>query len=309
MNDNIRDQGSCWIKPHHVSFWSLLLSIDTKYSFIQSPAQKQRIEKSKHLEDRDEEKPIRHPEKLKILGRKGATMMGRSMLISSIAILTAVVFDIIILPSPVESAGASLYSTSQFVQSISTPDEFENFMNDHSIWMIQFCTSQSTKCKSNSELIKQYDALASISRGLYNIGYIDVSSDDGKQISQTFNVISSDGDVDFTKFKPTFLMFGDDRKNPTKYTGVQDAQNMLNKIMEFALETLQVRARGGSPGSSSGGGSSNSGGSSSSSSRRSSRSKSKVVQLTKDNFEKEILNSPLVSAVACKFSVRCCRRR
>ena len=225
-------------------------------------------------------------------------MIGRSRVFPVFAILTAVVSNIVVLPSPVEPAD-TLYSTSQFVQSISSPDEFETFMNDHSIWMIQFCTSQSSKCKSNSELIIQYDALASISRGLYNIGYIDVASDAGAQISQTFNVISSEGEIDYTKFKPTFLMFGDDRKNPTKYTGVQDAQNMLNKIMEFALETLQVRARGGSPGS--GSSSSSSGGSSSSSSRRSSRSsKSKVVQLTKDNFDKEILNSPLVSAVACK---------
>ena len=144
--------------------------------------------------------------------------------------------------------------------------------------------------------------MASIARGLYNIGYIDVSTDAGKAISEGFDIKSTD---DPTKIRPTFLLFGDDRKNPTKYKGKQDAQNMLNTIMETALETLQHRASGNGgtpPPPKSGESSSSSDGGGKRSNRRSSKSSpSKVLQLTTDNFEKEILNSPLVSAVACKL--------
>ena len=206
------------------------------------------------------------------------------------------ILAVAILPSTM--ASSSLYSTSQFVQAIEDQSSFENFMNDNGIWLMQFCSSQSAKCK-NTELTTQYDALATISRGLYNIGYIDISTDDGKAMGEVFDIRGGDA---ATKIRPTFLLFGDDRQNPTPYKGVQDAQNMLNAIMETALETLQVRARGGGPPPPKSGG----GGSTSSSGRSNSRraSDSKVLQLTSDNFEQEILNSPLVSAVACKYSNR-----
>jgi hypothetical protein len=59
-------------------------------------------------------------------------------------------------------------------------------------------------------------------------------------------------------------------------------------MVDMSIITLKLRA--GDPSASSGGGHSSSG-----------RGESKVVQLTSANFQKEVLDSPLVSAVACKY--------
>jgi len=77
---------------------------------------------------------------------------------------------------------------------------------------------------------------------------------------------------------PTLYIFAHDKKQPKKYKGGRDPQNMIQALMDAIVETIQKRGSGAAGTSSSG--------------------PSKVVQLNGTNFQTKVLDNPLVSLVA-----------
>ena len=153
------------------------------------------------------------------------------------------------------------------------------------IWMITFFSS-SSESQNVEKNLPEISKAASITRGVFRFGTVDVSTDGGIEIADKYNVRA-------TSSLPSIYMFTDEAK-PQKYTGKKTTQEILNKMVQTGIETIQTRAGGGGgPGSSAGG---------PGSSKSSSTGPSKVVHLTSSNFQEKVLDSPLVSAVACKYT-------
>jgi hypothetical protein len=153
------------------------------------------------------------------------------------------------------------------------------------IWMITFYSSSSSSDasqQSERQLVSEISLAATITRGVFHFGAVDVSADAGKEIAEQYEIRSSS--------LPSIYMFTDDSK-PKKYTGKKTTQEILNKMVQTGIETIQARA-GGANGSTGG---------TAGSSESSSKGPSKVVHLTSENFQEQVLDSPLVSAVACKY--------
>jgi thiol-disulfide isomerase/thioredoxin len=163
---------------------------------------------------------------------------------------------------------ANLYEGDKNVKIFDKFSAFEKeVIKGDGVWMVQF---YSPTCPHCQKLVNDYKKAAEITAGVYNIAAVDMSTEAGQRIGATYKVDTY----------PTIFMFGDD-KAPSPYTGSRNTQDMLQKIVEFAMKTLRVRA--GDP------------------TAKNSAGPSKVVQLTSANFQAEVLDSPLVSMVACKF--------
>lgn len=186
------------------------------------------------------------------------------------------------------AALASLYDDNPYVVSF---DEVPNFKSQvagsDAVWMIHFFSQSAS---SSQQVVPEFSQVALIARGIFHVGAVDVSTDAGQAIAEAYGVKTSSSSI---------MFFGDDGDKPKKLAGKKTAQEMLQELIQVGIETIRVRAGGSSSGPQSGGGG---GGSSShgSSSSSSSGGKSKVVQLTDSNFQQEVLDNPLVSAVACK---------
>jgi hypothetical protein len=175
---------------------------------------------------------------------------------------------------------ANLYDGDDYVVSFDEVTKFENQVaGGDPLWIIQFFSPDAS---SSQKLVQEYSQIAKITRGIIQVGAVDVSTEAGAEIAKTYGVKTS------SSSSPTIMFFGDDATKPKKYTGKKATEELLQESIQTALDTLVARA-GGTPKGSSG-----------SSSSSSSGGKSKVVQLTGGNFEDEVLNNPLVSAVACK---------
>jgi len=151
------------------------------------------------------------------------------------------------------------------------------------VWMITFYSSASDS-QSAEKLLPEISKAASITRGVFHFGAVDVSTDGGNEIADKYTIVRA------TSSLPSIYIFSDEAK-PQKYTGKKTTQEILNKMVQTGIETIQTRA-GGAPGNSGGG---------PGSSKSSSTGPSKVVHLTSSNFQEKVLDSPLVSAVACKY--------
>jgi hypothetical protein len=203
-------------------------------------------------------------------------------------------------PPTTTATTTTLYLGSKFVQVI---EKLETIHSSAGIWMLQFCNpTTNTECHT---LVPQYTLLAGIVEGIYHVGYVDTSRSAGTVIGSFYDIDTTT--TSSSRSGPIFILLGEDKTRPIRYTGPQNTQDMLQVIVELALETLRTRAgdpaasktsakkKKSTAGSSSGSGSGNSKRSSSG------KSSSKVIQLTAANFQEEILNSPLVAAVACKY--------
>lgn len=150
------------------------------------------------------------------------------------------------------------------------------------IWMVLFFSPTSSECQ---RMVKDYKQVATIARGIYNVAAVDMSTDVGQRIGDEFANIESSTSV------PMTYVFGDESK-PKRYRGNPTAQDMLQELVGYAMNTLKVRA-GDPTAKREGDGGGDDG------------AASKVVQLTSSNFQQEVLDNPKVSAVACKsfFSI------
>jgi hypothetical protein len=197
----------------------------------------------------------------------------------------------------------TLYTGSKFVQVIET---LETIQSSPGIWMLQFCNPNTTTNTADEchALVPDYTLLAGIVHGIYNVGYVDTATAAGTVIASFYDIDTATTTTSSSNSGPIFILLGEDKTRPIRYTGPQNTQDMLQVIMELALETLRTRA--GDPAASKTNAkkkksSSGSGSSKNKPSSSSGKSSSKVIQLTSANFQEEILNSPLVAAVACKY--------
>lgn len=188
----------------------------------------------------------------------------------------------------VSLANNNLYDGDKhYVQTFDQYSSFDkNVLQGDGIWMIQFYSPTLPQCK---DLVQDYKMLANVARGVFNIAAIDTSTKAGQRIASMYQVDSF----------PAMFLIGDSKK-PVKYTGAHNVQEMFQEVMDFAVNTIRLRSgdpmgdptaqQSGKEKSSSSGGGGGGGGS------------SKVVQLTSSNFEDQVLNNPMVSAIACEFS-------
>ena len=144
-------------------------------------------------------------------------------------------------------------------------------LNADMLWMLVFSIPDCAECKTFE---KEYAIVATVARGAMGVGVVDVSTEAGKKIGSLYDVDSY----------PTVLLMGDD-KTPVEYTGELKAQEIFNDYLKLLMDTLSKRAeppdasRNHHPGG----------------------IESQVVILTSSNFQKEVLDNPLVYAVACKL--------
>jgi thiol-disulfide isomerase/thioredoxin len=193
----------------------------------------------------------------------------------------------------VSLANNNLYDGDKhYVQTFDQYSSFDkNVLQGDGIWMIQFYSPTCPHCK---DLVQDYKMLANVARGVFNIAAIDTSTEAGQRIASMYQVDSF----------PTMFLIGDSKK-PVKYTGAHNVQDMFQEVMDFAVNTIRLRSGDpmGDPTAQ------QSGGGKSSSSGGGGGGPSKVVQLTSSNFEEQVLNNPMVSAIACEFSFEalgCC---
>ena len=144
-------------------------------------------------------------------------------------------------------------------------------LNGDKVWMLVFSIPDCAECKTFE---KEYGRVAEVTRGVTGVGVVDVSTEAGKKIGSLYDVDSY----------PTVLLMGDD-KTPVEYTGELKAQVIFNDYLQLLMDTLSQRAEPPDA----------------SRNHHSGGIESKVFILTSSNFQKEVLDNPLVYAVACKL--------
>ena len=193
--------------------------------------------------------------------------MGRKLLVLALVALANLV-------------SADLYHNAKHVVSFTDENDFESaVVNSDSVWMIQFYSSQDAA--KSQRLVPEYVQVAEIGRGIFSLGVVDVSTEAGQVLAKKHGIKTTSTSL------PSLWLFADTPK-PKKYTGkATKAQDLLNEMIQTAVDTIRVRASG-----SAGGGPSFS--------TSNTNGPSKVVHLTSANFQEQVLDNPLVSAIACK---------
>lgn len=186
-------------------------------------------------------------------------MMGKSLL--TWALLLALTW---------RQAGA-LYEDAEHVIVLSTKKDVETMLKHDGIWMVEFYSPQTQL----QDLVLDYSAIASITRGIMHLAVVDVSTEVGEEMVSTYKVGST---------FPALYIFGNDKTKPTKYRGKRDPNSLIQALMDNVVKTIQ--ARGGSSQQQQ------------KQEKKRSSGPSKVLTVTASNFKKEILDSPLVSMVA-----------
>ena len=167
---------------------------------------------------------------------------------------------------------ATLYEGESYVKTFDKHSSFEKeVVKGDGVWMIKFFSPTCPHCKN---MVKEYARVGEVGRGILNVGAVDMSTPSGQRIGAIYKVDSY----------PTILVVGDDAE-PIVYTGKRKAQDMFNELLQVTMNVLQKRA--GPPNANEG--------------HHPGGVESKVVVLNTDNFQKEVLDNPLVSAIACKL--------
>ena len=168
-----------------------------------------------------------------------------------------------------------LYDGSNNVQIFESKSDFRNrVLESDSIWLMQFYAPWCGHCKQFAPV---YSQIATLFKGIVNVGAVDASSDGPqKRIASEYGVSGF----------PTLKMFTDDKKNPMD-VNTRDPNDLINFIMQNVQTTVQMRAEAGQSGNGSG---------SSSNSRGS--NKSNVIQLDSSNFSEKVYNNDDVMLVA-----------
>lgn len=170
----------------------------------------------------------------------------------------------------------ALYDGTNDVQTYEKTSDFrKQVLESDSISMIQFYAPWCGHCKQFAPL---YGELATILKGIVNVGAVDASSDGPlKRIASDYGVNGF----------PTVKLFGDDKKKPLDVKS-RDPNDILTQVMQAIQTAVQERGNGGQSRGSSGNSNSNS----------KSQGSSKVVQLTSANFAEKVYNNDQVLLVA-----------
>jgi len=186
-------------------------------------------------------------------------------------------------------ANAELYEEAfdaEVLVPISTMAEMnEEVLKSKNIWLVQFYSDDPAvvECQQLEDLMT---TLGTITQGIFKVGVVRVDNENGKEIALKYKV----------KRIPTVFIFANDKSKPIRYKGKNtDIQDLLQQLSQNLVQTIQQRINDAGlgerpkPDSSS---------NSESSSSHASDEPSRVLTLTSENFDEEILKSPLASAVA-----------
>jgi protein disulfide-isomerase A6 len=188
----------------------------------------------------------------------------------------------------VQAAAAPWFENTDGIEVIPTLTDFQNLQDSHGVWMVHF-TDGSVDSK-NKELTESYKALGQIMRGIFNVAVVDVSTDAGQEIAESAMPKASKS---ASGASGKIIMLGDDKKKPVLYKGGSDYKTLAEELVKVASTVFQERALrvmgNAAPGAKNGSGSSN---------NNNNKGPSRVVQLTKANFEAKVLKNPAVVVVA-----------
>jgi protein disulfide-isomerase A6 len=184
--------------------------------------------------------------------------------------------------SGASSTAKNLYekSSSKSVQVIESYADFTStVLESDSIWMIQFYHSNSASAK---QLVDVWKTLATMMKGLFAIGAVDLATDSGRRVAEQYK----QGSIDVTKAKlhPAILILGDDKKTkPHSKVSLSSAkgkemETLVQALTNAASQTIQVRFGGPQT--------------------RATFDTPPFVELTSENYEEMVLNNPAVVAVA-----------
>ena len=143
-------------------------------------------------------------------------------------------------------------------------DDFNKVVDSDSVWFVQFYAPW---CAHSQQFAPKYERLAMIMRGIVKVGAVDASTEAGAVLAAQYNV----------KGFPTLFSFSHDKTNPQPYNGSRDSKGMSQFLIGAIMEVIIARDRGLEPPN---------------------RGPSKLVELSDDNFDKQVLNNPQVSVVA-----------
>jgi len=176
----------------------------------------------------------------------------------------------------------ALYDSDESVQSYESSKDFrERVLESDSITLVQFYAPWCGHCKKFQPM---YSRIASMFKGLINLGAID-ATDDGplKRVASDYGISGF----------PTMKLFRDKK---VEDVDTRDPNELIKQLMEAFSNTVTERNNASNDGESSSGSSSSGSGSGGGSKNK--NSNSKVLSLTSSNFQQNVYDNPNVVAVA-----------
>ncbi|XP_069831829.1 protein disulfide-isomerase A6 [Dendropsophus ebraccatus] len=165
-------------------------------------------------------------------------------------------------------AAQCVYSPSDDVVTL-TPSNFQKeVLQSDSLWLVEFYAPWCGHCQ---RLTPEWKKAATALKGIVKLGAVDC--DEHKSMGGQFGI----------RGYPTIKVFGANKNKPEEYQGGRTSDSIVDSALA-ALRSLVKQRLGGGGGS--GGGSYESG-----KQQRSGGSKKDVIELTDDNFDRQVLGS------------------
>ena len=174
------------------------------------------------------------------------------------------------------------------VQTFSSIGAFQStVIGSPSIWLIRFFDGSQPSSDDNGSFV--YEEVAAVLSGIVQVGAIDVSIPQQREIADALNL----------KSFPKVFVLGEDKMNPVEHKGKMEPQELLQSAVSAIGQTVETRARKRwvvqdeqqQQQSGAGGGSSKQ-------RQQQANAGGTVMELTERNFQRKVLNNPEVGGVA-----------
>mmetsp|Transcript_7570 Transcript_7570/g.9894 ORF Transcript_7570/g.9894 Transcript_7570/m.9894 type:complete len:481 (-) Transcript_7570:164-1606(-) len=187
---------------------------------------------------------------------------------------------------------------------LDTYNDFENqVLKNDFIWMIQFYDSSKHR-SSLKTLAPMYMQVSQVVKGLFNLGAVDLATEEGKRIASDYAADDDNANND----KPKIIILTENKKNPVETFVAEDSlqpQEILGKLTKYASTLLSQRLGGEPPhlvdnanDYEKRGEKARSSSDTSSSSSSSGKRSTAFTRLKGSDFDDKVLNSPQVVLVA-----------
>jgi len=190
----------------------------------------------------------------------------------------------------------ALYDSSDDVEELTAGNFKHKVIGSDELWLVEFYAPWCGHCKN---LAPEWKKAASALKGIVKVGACDM------------DVHSSVGGPYNVRGFPTIKIFGANKNSPSDYNGGRTAKAIVDEALKAVKDQVNSRLGGGSGGSSGGsrggggsGGSCGGGGGGGGSGGSGGSPGEDVVELTDNNFDKEVLNAD--EAVLVEFFAPWC---
>ena len=174
------------------------------------------------------------------------------------------------------------------VQTFPSINAFQStVISSKSVWLIRFFDGSDSSSNDNGSFV--YEEVANVLSGVVQVGAIDVSVPQQREIADALNL----------KSFPKVFVLGDDKLNPVEHKGKMEPQELLQSAVSAIGKVVETRARKRwvvqdeqqqqQPGA---------GGGSSKRRQQQANAGGTVVELTERNFQRKVLDNPDVGGVA-----------